>query len=127
MKNCPSICSPNKKLSKLIGIHNLGQHPNFFVLPLTSHEQPTHISTQVHLSFEYNCLFKGGGKVQCFFVLRLKDTKRKIVDHSKQFVAICLFNAFAFSQILGESIDYFKYSIQLYNSIVNKTCIYILF
>ena len=67
---------------------------------LTSHEHPTHISTRVHLSFEYNCLFRGGGEVQCFFVLYLKETKRKIVDHSKQFVAICLFETFACPQIL---------------------------
>ena len=69
---------------------------------LTSHEQqPAHISTQVHLSFEYNCLFKGRLRWTntepycCFFALSLlhylKETKRKIVDHSKQFVAICLF------------------------------------
>ena len=61
-----------------------------------------HISTQVHLSFEYNCLFRGGGEVQSFFVLHLKETKRKIVDHSKQFVAICLFETFACPQILGD-------------------------
>ena len=61
-----------------------------------------HISTQVHLSFEYNCLFRGGGEVQSFFVLHLKETKRKIVDHSKQFVAICLFETFACPQTLGD-------------------------
>ena len=30
LKNRRSVCIPNKKYSKLIGIHNLGQHPNFF-------------------------------------------------------------------------------------------------
>ena len=61
-----------------------------------------HISTQVHLSFEYNCLFRGGGEVQSFFVLHLKETKRKIVDHSKQFVAICLFETFSCPQTLRD-------------------------
>ena len=46
----------------------------------------------------------GGGEVQCFFVLYLKETKRKIVDHSKQFVAICLFETFACPQILRDLI-----------------------
>ena len=46
--------------------------------------------------------FKGGGDIQRSFVLYLKETKRKIVDHSKQFVAICLFETFACPQTSGD-------------------------
>ena len=83
---------------------------------LTSHEQqPAHISTQVHLSFEYNCLFKGRLRRTntepycCFFALLLlhylKETKRKIVDHSKQFVTICLFRNICMSIYIYADIE----------------------
>ena len=101
LKNRRSVCIPNKKYSKLIGIHNLGQHPNFFfAFNITWTTDTSALKYICHLNIIV--FFKGGGDIQRSFVLYLKETKRKIVDHSKQFVAICLFETFACPQTLGD-------------------------